>query len=91
MKTKFLKFALPIGMGLMLTVITIIGIASITFSSCSDDRDHCPSKDNPLTCPNPGMVKYICCPSGFGYLCDGACSTCPCPSGTTHSSVCYED
>ena len=34
MKPKLLNYALPIGMGLMLLIITIMGLFSITISGC---------------------------------------------------------
>jgi hypothetical protein len=91
MKTKFLKFALPIGMGLMLTAITIIGVVSVTFTSCTKEEEketkHCTDPGYPYWCPS----AKACCPAGYGYDCDGRCQTSPCPVGTVTASGCYRE
>ena len=48
MKKQFFKLALPVGMGLALTTITLLFFASLTISSC--DTEHCTDKDHPLWC-----------------------------------------
>jgi hypothetical protein len=40
MKKRLLKFVLPISLGLMLTMITFLGLISVTFVSCFDHQ--CP-------------------------------------------------
>lgn len=84
MKPKFFKFALPIGMGLMLSVITVMGLVSTTFTSCEkSETKHCKA-GYPLWC---SQVK-LCCPAGHAYYCDGNCAASPCPSGTVTVDSC---
>ncbi len=87
MKTKFFKFVLPIGMGLMLSVITIIGLVSTTFTSCEiseTETKHCTNTAYPLWCPN----AKVCCTRGYAYYCDGNCYQSGCPSGTITRDDC---
>ena len=86
MKTKLLKFTLPIGMGLLLFTITVSGLILTTFNSC-EDVAHCTNKDYPLYC----SIKGTCCPAGYAHLCDGQCYQSGCPSGTVSSSICSEE
>ncbi len=64
MKPKFFKFALPIGMGLMLSVITIMGLVSTTFTSCKKlETKHCTNTAYPLWCSS----AKACCPGDKPY------------------------
>ncbi|MDD5571461.1 MAG: hypothetical protein PHD97_09960 [Bacteroidales bacterium] len=88
MKTQLLKLALPIGMGMVLTVITVMGLMTAT-SGCQKDStttQHCTNTAYPLYCPN---VK-VCCPRGYAHYCDGNCSTATCPGGTVNMDNCRE-
>jgi len=89
MKAKFLKYVLPAGMGLALTVITIFGLISTTFVGCdkeSSSTKHCTNTAYPLYCSNVG----VCCPRGYAHYCDGNCSTGTCGGGTVNMDNCYE-
>ena len=48
MKTKFFRYLLPLGLGLSLFVITLIGLTSITLGSCNIEQ--CTDPDYPLYC-----------------------------------------
>jgi hypothetical protein len=85
MKTKISKFALPIGMGLMLTLITTLGIMLTTFNSC-ELGTNCKA-GYPLWCSQ----AKVCCPAGHAYYCDGACSASPCPVGTVTVDSCIPE
>jgi len=85
MKTKFIKFILPIGLGISLTVISIMGLVLTTFTSC-DKLGRCTNKDYPLYCSQTST----CCPAGYAYLCDGKCYSDGCPSTTVNSYICSE-
>ena len=89
MKTKIIKFAAPVGVGLVLSVISIMGFTLTTFTSCDDttqEKSYCTNKDYPLYCSQTGT----CCPNGYAHLCDGKCYKSGCPNGTVHSSVCSQ-
>ncbi len=86
MKTKFIKFALPVGIGLMLMTITIFGLVSTTFTSCSKTK-HCTNTAYPLWCPSVGK----CCTAGHAYWCDGNCYSSGCPSGTISRDNCVPE
>ncbi|MFC2093617.1 hypothetical protein ACFLSV_06925 [Bacteroidota bacterium] len=81
MKTKILKFALPIVMGLTLLIITI-------FIGCEDEavesKLHCTTSAYPLWCP----IAKVCCPRGHAYYCDGNCHEGGCPPGTVTMDDC---
>ena len=72
MKSQLVKFVLPIGMGLVVTIITIMGFSTI-ISSCKKG-DVCESKSGSVTCgyckldaatsSNPNAGKCFYCPSG---------------------------
>jgi hypothetical protein len=90
MKATFFKYALPIGMGLTLSVITIFGLLSTSFVGCTKDdtsTKHCTSNAYPLYCP----VSGNCCPAGYAWNCDGQCYQSGCPSGTVSSGVCASE
>lgn len=84
MKTKLLKFALPIGMGMMLSVITVMGLLSATFTSCQKEETNPCSGGYPLWCKQTNK----CCPAGYAYHCDGLCYNSPCPAGTVTVDTC---
>jgi len=86
MKPKFLQFALPVGMGLMLTTITIFGMLSATLTACSLDEEtkHCQNAAYPLWCPS----VEVCCTPGHAYYCDGKCYETGCPSTTIQRDFC---
>ena len=86
MKARFLKFALPFGIGAILFAFTILSLVSTTFSSCKKSG-HCTTSAYPLYCPTVDK----CCPSGFAWVCDGKCYQNGCPSGTITSGVCAEE
>jgi len=89
MVQKFLKFVLPVGMGLTLSIITFMALSSTVFlSSCEDllDTQHCKA-GYPLWCSD---VKQ-CCPAGYAYYCDGKCSQSPCPVGTVTVDSCVPE
>jgi hypothetical protein len=86
MKNKFLKFALPVGMGLTLTVISIIALGSSVLVSSCDLVEHCKA-GYPLYCSEVGQ----CCPAGYPYYCDGSCKTAPCPSGSVTVDSCIPE
>ncbi|MGD0712360.1 MAG: hypothetical protein ABR968_14385 [Bacteroidales bacterium] len=83
MKTRLLKFVLPLGMGLALLTITLLGIVSTTLTSCKKDCG-CPA-GYPLCCSGSGGK---CCPAGQAYLCDGLCYSSPCPATTATVETC---
>ena len=83
MKMKIIKFVIPTGIGLVLTVISTMGFVLTTFTSCGE-KQQCTNKDYPLYC----SIKDACCPAGYAHLCDGICYQSECPSGTVHSSIC---
>jgi hypothetical protein len=88
MKKNALKFALPVGMGMLLTAITVFVLSSTLFiSSCTKDNSttkHCTSSGYPLYCAKVG----VCCPAGYAYYCDGNCNSQPCPAGTVTVDSC---
>ena len=86
MKSKLLKCALPIGLGLTLLSITIFGLLSTTLAGCTKKQhiQWCTNSAYPNYCPN----ENYCCPSGFHYYCDGGCDEQPCPHGTPHQDYC---
>jgi hypothetical protein len=87
MKSKLCKFAFPIGMGVILTVITVIALMSTTFMGCKKDATttkHCTNSAYPLWCPN----AKVCCTPGHAYYCDGQCYTDGCPSTTITRDNC---
>ena len=61
MKTKVLKYFLPLGLGLTLSLITMIGLVSVTLGSC--DTEQCTDPDFPLYCSSAEK----CCPSNTPY------------------------
>lgn len=82
------KLVVPFALGLVLLGITVLGLASTTFTSCTDDfGKKCTNKDYPLYC----SLKEKCCPAGYAHLCDGKCHQSGCPSGTVSSSICSEE
>jgi hypothetical protein len=83
MKTQLKKVVLPIGMGLALLIITLMGVISTTLTSCTKDCG-C-AAGYPLCCSGS---KGDCCPAGHAYLCDGLCETSPCPAGTVTVETC---
>jgi hypothetical protein len=89
MKKNKIKFMLPVGIGLFLSIITVLGFISTTLQSCEKDDDsssytkHCKS-GYPLWCSS---VK-TCCPSGYAYYCDGSCHSSPCPANTVTVDSC---
>ena len=62
MKTKFMKFALPIGLGMILLVITFMGIMSVTLTGCEKDQ---PTKCKTGSCLGNDGLCYGPCSSGF--------------------------
>jgi hypothetical protein len=59
MKKRLLKFVLPISLGLMLSMLTFLGLISITFVSCYDHE-----------CPNGSLlgsdgICYSCIANGI--------------------------
>lgn len=82
------KLFVPLTLGLVLLGFTVVGLMSVTLSSCEDlEGTHCTNKDYPLYCSLTGN----CCPAGYAHMCDGQCYQSGCPSGTVHSSICsYE-
>ena len=54
MKKRLLKFVLPISLGLMLSMITFLGLISVTFVSCYDHE-----------CPNGALLGS----DGICYSC----------------------
>ena len=85
MKAEFFKFALPIGMGLIILVITTIGLVS-TSCDALGPSNHCKS-GYPLWCSSVNK----CCPAGYPYWCDGNCRTSPCPTGTVTVDSCVPE
>ncbi len=77
MKSLVLKFGLPVGLGVALTVITFIGLLSTTFVGCIKAHK-CLDKDKPLSC----LHSESCCGVDYPYN-DG--------QGHCHStwSACY--
>ena len=86
MKSQLLKYALPVGMGLALLIITIFGILSTTLVGCKKG-DVCESKSGSVTCGyckqdamtsgNPNAGKCFYCPTGS--TCSGdVCGTLQC-------------
>lgn len=61
MKSKLIKFALPIGFGLVLAVISVLGLVSISLNSCNSKK--CTDSSNPLYCES----AKTCCPSANPY------------------------
>ncbi|HAN18379.1 MAG: hypothetical protein A2X13_06815 [Bacteroidetes bacterium GWC2_33_15] len=61
MKTKFFRYLLPLGLGLSLFVITLIGLTSITLGSCNIEQ--CTDPDYPLYCSSAEK----CCPGDKPY------------------------
>jgi hypothetical protein len=49
MKTLIKKFGLPIAVGIVLSIITLIGLASTTFTSCKKVK-HCQDASSPYYC-----------------------------------------
>ena len=87
MKSQLLKFALPVGMGMALVIITITGFVSTTFVGCKKDvttTKHCTNTAYPLWCPN----SKVCCTPGNAYYCDGLCYSGGCPSATITRDNC---
>ncbi len=80
MKTLLLKFGLPIGMGLTLSIITVMAILSTTFTSCEKDctNPECKGSDGScLSCPDAGTscssTYFSGCSSAYKgvYCCPG--------------------
>ena len=69
MKAKFLKFIIPIGMGLSLFTITIFGIVSTAFVGCEKDAATTVCKSG--SCLGTDGLCYGACSSGF------SCTTTP--------------
>lgn len=64
MKSQILKFALPVGMGLALLIITIFGIVTTTLVGCDKlSTKHCTDPSYPLYCSSAGK----CCPEDKPY------------------------
>lgn len=61
MKTKVLKFLLPLGLGLTLSIITAISFITISLGSCN--IEHCKDADYPLYCSSAEK----CCPGDKPY------------------------
>lgn len=87
MKTKILKLALPVGFGLVLAIISVLGLVSISLSSC--DGDHC-NDPNLYYCESANT----CCPAANPYY-DGH-HTCfstmaACRAGGYACEVCHAE
>ena len=88
MKTRFSNFVLPIGIGLMLFIVTICGLVSTLSTGCTkESTQHCSDNAYPLWCP----VAKACCPTGYAWNCDGNCYQSGCPTGTVTASVCASE
>jgi hypothetical protein len=79
MKTKLSKFILPVGMGLTLFTITVLGIASATFTGCTKE-DVCKAL--------VASASAKCCTTQGGIQVYGVTvpDNCTCPSNTTFGS-----
>jgi len=73
MKPQLLKFALPVGMGLLLMAITISAIISTTFVGCQKDT----------TCPSGQCAGD----NGHCYSCSSGSYCTKSPSGNCSSAV----
>lgn len=60
MKNKLKAFILPLSLGLVMSVTTVLSLATIS-SSC--DVQHCTDKDYPLYCSSADK----CCPADHPY------------------------
>jgi hypothetical protein len=64
MKYKFLKLVTPIGIGLLLLVLTIVGLQGCEKDACNNDNS---SLDQCLDCLN-SKGGYNFCPSGYSFV-----------------------
>lgn len=75
MKTKVLKYFLPLGLGLTLSIITMIGLVSVTLGSC--DTEQCTDKDYPLWCSSAEKCCGADTPYNDGHgTCWGSLDAC---------------
>jgi hypothetical protein len=79
MKTKLIKFILPVGMGLVLFTITLLGLASATFTGCTKE-DVCKAAQE--------SAAAQCCKTSGGIQAYGVTvpDDCTCPSKTTFAT-----
>jgi hypothetical protein len=61
MKTKIFTYFLPLGFGLTLSAITLIGLISVSIGSCNVEQ--CTDPDYPLHCSSADK----CCGVGYPY------------------------
>jgi len=75
MKTRVLKYFLPLGLGLTLSLITMIGLVSVTLGSC--DTEQCTDKDYPLWCSSAEKCCGADTPYNDGHgTCWGSLDAC---------------
>lgn len=99
MKRKILKFGLPIGMGMILATITVLGLVSTTFSGCDllgcgegyceGNDGECYSCSDGSDCSSTAKAGYTLTTEGHIYCYTGGGSSGCTPTGCPTSSPWY--